>query len=36
LGVPGTVRVSTYLYNTPAEIDRFLRSLREIIAHRLL
>jgi len=36
LGVSGTVRVSPYLYNTEAEITRFLTVLEEIVRHRLL
>ena len=36
LGVAATVRASVYLYNTPAEMDRFLAILQEIIEHRLL
>lgn len=35
LGVPGTVRVSPYIYNTPEEIDRFLAVLEEIVRRRL-
>jgi cysteine desulfurase/selenocysteine lyase len=36
LGVVGTIRASVYVYNTLAEIDRFLSALHEIIEHRLL
>jgi cysteine desulfurase/selenocysteine lyase len=36
LNVAGTVRVSLYLYNTIAEVDFFLDSLREIISYKLL
>jgi len=35
LGIPGTVRVSPYLYNTPEEIDQFLAVLEEIVRRRL-
>ena len=36
LAVEGTVRASFYLYNTEAEVERFLNVLDEIIRHRLL
>ncbi len=37
LGIPqGTVRASTYLYNTAEEVDRFLEVLAEIVQRRLL
>lgn len=36
LGIPGAVRVSPYLYNTEAEIARFLNVLEDIIRFRLL
>jgi len=36
LGVPGTLRASVYLYNTVAEVDYFLQSLQDIIAHTLV
>jgi cysteine desulfurase/selenocysteine lyase len=36
LGIPGTIRASVYLYNTPAEIDRFMAVLQDIVDHRLL
>jgi cysteine desulfurase/selenocysteine lyase len=36
LEIPGTVRASFYLYNTLAEIDRFLRELDEIVRCKLL
>jgi cysteine desulfurase/selenocysteine lyase len=36
LGVAGTVRASFYLYNTPEEVDYFLRMLQEIVAYKLL
>jgi cysteine desulfurase/selenocysteine lyase len=36
LGVVGTIRASVYVYNTLAEIDRFVPTLHEIVEHRLL
>lgn len=36
LKVPGTLRVSFYVYNTLEEIDLFVDSLRDIIKNRLL
>jgi len=35
LGVEGTVRVSFYIYNTKAEVDRFLEVLDDIVHRRL-
>ena len=35
LGVEGTVRISFYIYNTKAEVDRFLEVLDEIVRRRL-
>jgi cysteine desulfurase/selenocysteine lyase len=36
LEIPGTVRASFYVYNTVAEIDRFLQALDEIVHQKLL
>jgi len=36
LGVQGTVRVSFHVYNTVAEVDRFLEVLEDIVAAKLL
>jgi cysteine desulfurase/selenocysteine lyase len=36
LEIPGTVRASFYVYNTPDEIDRFLLALDEIVSQKLL
>jgi cysteine desulfurase/selenocysteine lyase len=36
LGVPGTVRVSSYIYNTIREVDSLANALQEIIDHQLL
>ena len=36
LGVQGAVRVSFYVYNTLAEIDFFLETLRDIVTRQLL
>jgi len=30
LGIPGTVRASVALYNTAAEIDRFVAALEKV------
>ncbi len=35
LGVEGTVRISFYIYNTKAEVDRFLEVLEDIVQRRL-
>ena len=36
LAVEGTIRASFYIYNTLAEVDRFLEALEDIIQHKLL
>jgi len=36
LGVPGTLRISFYIYNTTDEINIFIKSLKDIIDNRLL
>ena len=36
LSVPGTLRISFYIYNTTDEIDIFINSLMDIIENRLL
>lgn len=36
LDVPGTLRISFYIYNTTDEIDIFIESLKDIINNRLL
>jgi len=36
LEIPGTVRASSYVYNTVAEIERFLQVLDEIVHQKLL
>lgn len=36
LGIDGTVRLSFYLYNTSAEIDRFMKTLRLIIDNKII
>lgn len=36
LRVPGTVRASPYLYNTPEEIDRFLEVTAQVVRRRIL
>ena len=36
LAVEGTVRVSFYVYNTLAEVERFLEALEDIVRYRLL
>jgi cysteine desulfurase/selenocysteine lyase len=36
LGITGTVRASFHVYNTTAEVDRFLCALQEIVREKLL
>jgi len=36
LAVEGTVRVSFYVYNTLAEVERFLEALDDIVRYQLL
>jgi len=36
LGVEATVRASFYIYNTMAEVKRFLKALEDIVLHKLL
>lgn len=32
LGIPASARASLYLYNSPAEVEQFVRSLKETVA----
>jgi len=36
LGVDATVRASFYIYNTKAEVERFLEVLEDVVHHRLI